>query len=222
MLVGFLIAMARPTTDNVSRWRRAWKNGCHHSRMLLRLTKGLLVTDHQMSVMHRLMELLSRLVWQLPQTIGGLLTAMTHVIFEIRGGVISVDYCRGATVVATRRNDWGAVSQGSIIVGCSVIEANEQNWLFRHEYGHYLQSQRMGWAYYSRVGIPSVLSRQFHNIQPVEQDANRRSALFFGTTQYNLLSVTSRWYDYVAWLLPLLGTVAVGLLHRNRDEKMIQ
>lgn len=56
---------------------------------------------------------------------------------------------------------------------------NPNNSLFQHEYGHYLQSQKMGVAYLNRVGIPSLLSNHDHDFHPVEQDANRRAFLYF-------------------------------------------
>jgi hypothetical protein len=42
----------------------------------------------------------------------------------------------------------------------------------------------MGWAYLSRVGIPSLMSTAFYNdnnhkYQPYEQDANRRAFMYF-------------------------------------------
>lgn len=50
------------------------------------------------------------------------------------------------------------------------------------EYGHYIQSQKMGWAYIPRVGIPSLksaLSDENHDFFIAEQDANRRAFLYF-------------------------------------------
>jgi hypothetical protein len=37
----------------------------------------------------------------------------------------------------------------------------------------------MGWAYYSRVGIPSITSKGDHNFHPAEQDANSRAFTYF-------------------------------------------
>ncbi len=42
----------------------------------------------------------------------------------------------------------------------------------------------MGWAYFSRIGLPSLMSTTFHNddnhdFQPYEQDANRRAFMYF-------------------------------------------
>lgn len=94
------------------------------------------------------------------------------------GKVNWVEYKYGATVVQTE-GIWGGVTQGSYIVGDERIEADANNSLFQHEYGHYIQSQAMGWAYYGRVGIPSIMSNGNHDFHPVEQDANRRAFLYF-------------------------------------------
>ena len=93
--------------------------------------------------------------------------------------VANVSYKYGATVIKTRDANWGGVTQGSYIMGDNSIEPDANNPLFQHEYGHYIQSQHMGWGYYSRVGVPSALSNGDHDLHPVEQDANRRAFLYF-------------------------------------------
>jgi hypothetical protein len=69
-----------------------------------------------------------------------------------------------------------------------------------HEYGHYLQSQSMGWAYLFKVGLPSFFSaknsrenyayREYlgekiylssHKVHNVEMAANRETAYYFHT-----------------------------------------
>ena len=70
-------------------------------------------------------------------------------------------------------------------MGDERIEADANNPLFQHEYGHYIQSQSIGMAYYPRVGIPSIGSKDeydsksAHDYNPVEQDANARSIKYF-------------------------------------------
>lgn len=139
---------------------------------------GLFVSDPNKSFGGRLWETISRFSYQLPQTIGGFASAQATNTYGFGGGVESVRYLYGATVIKTRGR-WGAIAQGSFVIGDNRIEANPHNWLFQHEYGHYIQSQSMGWAYYSRVGIPSSRSTGIHDFHPVEQDANRRAFLYF-------------------------------------------
>ena len=125
-------------------------------------------------------QIVSRFTWQLPQTILGL--GYTH-LSNYAGQVDRVDYWGGATV--SSGNNWGsgAVTLGSYITGNRNLKADPNNALFQHEYGHYLQSQKMGWAYMSRVGIPSLMSAfkkdGNHDFQPFEQDANRRAFNYF-------------------------------------------
>ena len=88
----------------------------------------------------------------------------------------------GATVMSG--NNWGqkAVTLSSFIIGDRTISADPNNSVFQHEYGHYLQSQSMGWGYLSRIGIPSLMSADGsgeHKYQPHEQDANARAFLYF-------------------------------------------
>ena len=67
----------------------------------------------------------------MPQTIGGWGTAQAYNTLGMKGGVESVKYKYGATVVSTR-NDWTAVTQGSYIVGGSSLKADANNSLFQH------------------------------------------------------------------------------------------
>jgi len=150
------------------------------------LNNPLKYTDPNKGFFGRVWETISRFTWQLPQTIGGWGTAQAYNTLGLKGGVESVKYKYGATVVSTRKN-WTAVTQGSYIVGGSELQADPNNSLFQHEYGHYIQSQGMGWAYYPRVGLPSAgsehgnykLNYPSHDYHPVEQDANRRAFLYF-------------------------------------------
>ena len=71
---------------------------------------------------------------------------------------------------------------GSFITGNTSIEADANNSLFQHEYGHVLQSRAFGFSYLARVGIPSALDNSSygrHAFHPVEADANRRAFLYF-------------------------------------------
>ncbi len=139
---------------------------------------GLFVSDPNKNFWGRAWETVSRFTWQLPQTIAGFLTSHTHNTFGLRGGVESVDYKYGATVLQTNTS-WGAVTLGSYIIGSKSIRADENNSLFQHEYGHYLQSQASGLWYLQRYGIPSAFSKGDHDYHPAEQDANARALNYF-------------------------------------------
>jgi hypothetical protein len=81
--------------------------------------------------------------------------------------------------VVQTSGEWGGLTQGNYILGGEDIDADANNPLFQHEYGHYIQSQSMGPAFYPRIGIPSILSSGDHDFHPAEQDANRRAFLYF-------------------------------------------
>ena len=163
-----------------------WKEANKRAGNDIKIWGGLFASDPNKGFFGRIGEVLSRFTWQLPQTIGGWGTAQAYNTLGLKGGVESVKYKYGATVVSTR-NDWTAVIQGSYIVGGSSLKADANNSLFQHEYGHYIQSHSMGWAYYPRVGIPSWQSEKGnykqnypnHDYHPVEMDANRRAFLYF-------------------------------------------
>jgi RHS repeat-associated protein len=149
----------------------------------LRIWGGLFVSDPNKTTGGRAWEVASRITWQLPQTALGWTNAQW---VNSRGAVHSVKYKYGATVV-NADVQYPAVTHGNYIIGFEGLIADENNSLFQHEYGHYIQSQKMGWAYYPRIGIPSARSERgnyldnysSHDFHPVEQDANRRAFLYF-------------------------------------------
>ena len=159
-----------------------WKEANKRAANDIKIWGGLFASDPNKGFFGRVWETISRFTWQLPQTIGGWGTAQAYNTLGLEGGVESVKYKYGATVVSTR-NDWTAVTQGSYIVGGSSLKAEANNPLFQHEYGHYIQSQKTGWAYYPRYGLPSAFSintpEHPHLFNPIEQDANMRAFKYF-------------------------------------------
>jgi hypothetical protein len=180
-LQGFFTGLFR---SGPNRLQSAWQNANRLAGNDAKIWGGLFVSDRNKNPWQRVWEIVSRFTWQLPQTIGGFLTA------HVQNNSLRtnwVKYKHGATV-SQAQGDWGGITMGSYIMGDETIEADANNSLFQHEYGHYIQSQSMGWAYFPRVGIPSILSGQkggkysgegMHDFHPVEQDANRRAFLYF-------------------------------------------
>ncbi|MCR5018539.1 MAG: hypothetical protein K6A64_07070 [Bacteroidales bacterium] len=145
----------------------------------LRIWGGLFVTDKNKGSWGQAWEILSRFTVQAGQTWMGFLTAQTINTLHLVGGVESIDYLHGATVVTTKKGNWGAFTLGNYITGGNELKAFNGNELFQHEFGHYLQSQALGPFYFSKVAIPSVTTISNHDYIPVEQDANKRAFNYF-------------------------------------------
>ena len=161
-----------------------WKRAVKMAKNDLKIWGGLFATDRNKNILGRAWEFISRFTWQLPQTLGGFITAHTYNTCRLYKGVESVSYLYGATVVRTNGNGFGAVTQSSFIVGDCDLEANPSDELFQHEYGHYLQSQDIGPLYYLTIGIPSLISARVnsyddHNRTIMEQDCNIRAFKYF-------------------------------------------
>lgn len=152
----------------------AWTNGSnwHSTVMAFKIDMGQFQGNFG--------QILSRFTWEAPQSAVGHLTAS---VINTVNAVKSVSYWGGATAVELYQPHWGAFTSGSFINGERGLYADPNNTLFQHEYGHYLQSQSMGWGYLPRVGIPSLMSAMkkdgLHKYQQTEQDANRRAFLYF-------------------------------------------
>ena len=80
-----------------------------------------------------------------------------------------------------------AFTVGCYSMGPDGYQATWKDHLFVHEYGHYIQSQRMGPFYFQIVAIPSLLSAAFtskwagmkHDFRWFEVDASRCGARYF-------------------------------------------
>ncbi len=150
----------------------------------LRIWGGLFVSDPNKNFGERVWEVVSRFTWQLPQTILGFFAAHAFNTFRLVGGISSVEYLHGATVLSTRKDGFGAFTLGSYITGDNDLIASDFNRLFQHEFGHYLQSQAFGPLWSFVFGVESVYSAiknspGKHKLFYTEQDANARSFLYY-------------------------------------------
>jgi RHS repeat-associated protein len=163
----------------------AWASALRNSANAARIWGGMFTTNNQHGFWSRTWEIVSRFTWQSPQTALGLTGAHLMNMF---GTVRKVDYFDGATVLQGDHPTlwWGApragtgMTLGNFIMGSQDIAAELNNPLFEHEYGHYLQSQRVGVIYMPKFAIPSLFSKNDNpNDNPVEQDANSSAMTYF-------------------------------------------
>jgi hypothetical protein len=124
--------------------------------------------------------LLSRFTYEgLNTLIGNTAATLTNS----SGLVNDIQYYRGATLLRTR-GDYGAITFGNNIIGDMDIEALPDNYVFQHEYGHYLRSRESGPGYIIEYGIPSLLYTAGHSAEEskyywTELDANRTGFDYF-------------------------------------------
>ena len=184
--------------------REAWRNydptaPWSKTNKSWKMSIGFYTLDTNKSSWGQAWQLISRFTWESPQTLLGGTVNQIHNIF---GGVKSVGYCCGATVVESYAEGWGAFTIGNFINGNRGIQASIENSLFRHEYGHYLQSMSWGPLYIPRFGLPSLWDAIGDETlaYPVEVDANKRAFNYFskyinGFTTYDEQSNywTSKW-----------------------------
>ena len=153
----------------------AWTDGdnWHSTKMAFKIDMGWFKGNFK--------QIVSRFTWELPQSTLGYLAGGVQNTFN---GVKSVTYYGGATAIEHYSAGWGAFTLGSFINGARDLHADPNNWLFQHEYGHYLQSQSVGPFYLQRYGTPSLLdaaSKSKHKYHAVEQDANIRALKYFSS-----------------------------------------
>jgi hypothetical protein len=103
--------------------------------------------------------------------------------------VNDVQFYRGVTVLQTV-GEWGAIKFGNYIIGDNDIEAELGNYLFQHEFGHYLQSKLSGPGYFFEYGNPSLIDAAGtgdHNYFWAELDANKTAFNYFDTHYTNYI-----------------------------------
>ncbi|MBI5220030.1 MAG: VCBS repeat-containing protein [Bacteroidia bacterium] len=143
-----------------------------------KISVGMFQTDPNRNFAGRAWQLTSRFTWEGLQTFVGYNAAQTH---NILGGVKSVDYYGGATLLEGYSVNWGAVTLGNYIFGSRGIKADPSDPYFQHEYGHYLQSQEVGPLFYFAYGLPSLFHTGSSNYDHyyTEQNANLRAYRYF-------------------------------------------
>jgi hypothetical protein len=154
----------------------AFRSSGRHIENSAKIWGGLFASDKNKPWYGRLAEIHSRFNWQLPQTIAGFAYSQTaNLIKKVDG----IEYYGGATFVKGG-GIGGSVTLGSYInLSGNDDQANvgvfgDGGFTFMHEYGHYLQSQKYGFIYLTKVGIPSATGASW-----TELDANFRASKYF-------------------------------------------
>lgn len=123
-----------------TRTNNAWK-----------IDMGVFKTDPKLSFWGRAGTLLSRFTWEAPQTTLG------NLYSHFRNGtrkVDNVEYWHGATLVNSKKGDEWGLTLGPFINSQNMEVGDD---MFRHEYGHTLQSKLHGPLYITHVGVPSFI-----------------------------------------------------------------
>lgn len=105
-------------------------------------------------------------IWQLPQTLLGYLVLFFCKVEK------TLDY-HGVRVRVCKFP--GGISLGEVII-VSKYPTNQRLWNdVKHEYGHHLQSVRLGWFYLPLIGLLSLLGniydRVFHSGWSIEKSS---------------------------------------------------
>ena len=154
-------------------WTQSWE-----------ITLGPFQYSNDLSFGQNIWNTFSKLTWELPQTLVGLTTAQG---LNIGTAVNDVNYFRGATVLDTDI-EGGAFTAGSFIVGPQDFRPDFSDHLFVHEFGHYLQSKRLGPLYMNFVALPSItdfnlvddlFNQDLHDFRWYEAGASRLAADYF-------------------------------------------
>ncbi len=178
-----------PTSSNAR--QNAWREfdptaPWSKTNKAFKIDMGGFATDPNRTIVGQGIQLLSRWTWELPQTATGKLFSHTRNFF---GGVDNVDYYGGATLVNKNDNSrerWG-LTLGPYINSKNLVADPYTDDVFRHEYGHTLQSRLVGPLYLTSVGLPSLVGAFLdynvgindHDREWYETQANRMAERYF-------------------------------------------
>ena len=156
------------------------KSANRHAKNSFKIWRGLFSFDSNKNFWGKVGEFFSRFTYQIAQTAVGFVTAHAYnAIFN----VLDVESLYGATAISTTKLTGSeAFTIGSFIVGSDRLKADANNPIFQHEYGHYIQSQRLGPAYLFKIGIPSLISAakgNGHSYKSFERNANQLAFNYF-------------------------------------------
>ncbi|AEA42035.1 hypothetical protein [Fluviicola taffensis] len=189
---GFIAGLAK---NKEERWKSAFKRANLNAKNDLRIWGGLFVTDSNSTNGKRFLELGSRFTYQGPQT--GIGFFMSHFYNTVLCRVNTVSHPNGSTLL-NMNVAWTGICFGNYILAKKASDPDPNNRIFQHEYGHYLQSKRMGMAYLVRVGLPAIMSTGIHDEHPVEVDCNREAFIYFNRIDPNFQN-DSAFFDKKGW-----------------------
>ena len=142
--------------------------------------------DEKQTFMGGLWQGISRYTWEHPQTVLGNDLSQLRNIF---GQVDRVEYLGGATFsINEKSKKEDGISIGNFIniningkIEGDFTEYVLTHPLFMHEYGHYIDSQRMGLTYLINVGLPSLSTANSsdHDEKWYEMNANKNAERYF-------------------------------------------
>lgn len=123
-------------------------------------------------------QILNKLTWNVVNSGIGNTIAQGYNLFGRRGVVTDLD---GMLCLSNAFTGGRALTFGHYSVGPMNYKADWRDHLFVHEYGHYIQAQRMGPVYTGLVALPSLISASKddgwsgveHSYRWFEQDASR-------------------------------------------------
>lgn len=189
---GFIAGLVK---SKEKRWKNAWKRANQSARNDLRIWGGLFVSDTNLTSGKRFLEIGSRFTYQAPQT--GIGFFMAHFYNTVLCRVNTVSHPNGSTLL-NMNVGWTGICFGNYILTKKTSAPDPDNRIFQHEYGHYLQSKRMGFAYLIRVGLPAIMSTGVHDEHPVEVDCNREAFLYFNQID-SAFQNDSAYHDKKGW-----------------------
>ncbi len=177
------------SNPDASRFGNAISNGSRMASNSANIWASLGRTDPDKTFGGKILQVASKLTWELPQSLGGVLSG--HLV-GYANGIDKITNYRGATLIKT--NAWKGIGfidddgvdyqpRWGFTVGSVITTSHtERESLIQHEFGHYLTSRLQGPLFIPAnilSPVSAFIGEDFHASMPWERWADKKSHRFF-------------------------------------------
>ncbi len=136
-----------------SRFGNAISNGSRLADNSVNIWASLVRTDPDKTFGGKVLQVASKLTWELPQSLGGIIYGHGLNLY----GIENITTHKGATIIESYAHAFGEFSSG-LTLGSVISVGNEATSdIIQHEYGHYVQSRIVSPGYFPLFAVPSFL-----------------------------------------------------------------
>ena len=157
-----------------------WEEAMSKAKNSFRIDFGMFQMNEDLDPLISIPLFTSRFTWELRQTIDG--NTISH-IRNVLDLVSDVSYHKGTTLVnmsCSSNERWG-LTLGPYINSQNLEADMSSDLMFRHEYGHTIQSAIWGPAYINFIGVPSLIGALFGNLEKHTLLYNNHDAEWYET-----------------------------------------
>ena len=131
-------------------WQNNLRFGLRTANSVYRHRESLFAVDESKTTLGKTWQITSRFTWEAPQTVAGM---MAYDFYTTFGSIPGVEYHKGITFIKSKLMRSG-LSLGNV----AILNKNPSQFLYKHEFGHTIQSRYLGPLYLPVATLGSGIS----------------------------------------------------------------